>query len=280
MKLFIAVARNQPVLYHATYVGRLLKILISGKLGLSFAAGTESEVNMNKGYQFFLSATREKYGNFARSGISDNQRAYYTAVLVLDPSKINSKTFPLDYWQWGPEKDEGEERIVSNKQFLNLNVIKEIHVYTKKLLEEGKTETLNKISEIANSRHIPIYFYDNAEYYKQQLKAKAQKYFESGAWEKPGYMLKRTDNWTLLDAFIDAYNGDTPSDEKKAKDVKDMIYELRYYLRDITIQLMNEAHNHKQDHLPVFQKLVNIMRKEKVSTIKQLVEKVSERFKE
>ena len=122
-------------LFHATDLDRLLKILQSDAIKLTYADASDIESKLNQGFPFYLSTSREKFGDYARrgGGISNS------VVLVLDGRALERvqgiKMAPVDYWAGNnPANDkdnETEERVLSQKQVLS-NVkrfISEIHIY-------------------------------------------------------------------------------------------------------------------------------------------------------
>jgi hypothetical protein len=53
-------------LFHATNEHNLLGMLEDDTVKLAFVGGTQSDEFYNRGYPFFLSTMRQKYGNYAR----------------------------------------------------------------------------------------------------------------------------------------------------------------------------------------------------------------------
>ena len=121
-------------LFHVTNESNLLQILKDDSLKLAFAGGTQADLNLNRGYSFFLSTMRQKYGNYARNIGKETGYIKYHVVIHLDGRAITAagfKVFPVDFWGQGPEYSEQEERIVSNKDELTplKKFVKDIHVY-------------------------------------------------------------------------------------------------------------------------------------------------------
>src|ERR1039458_10292016 len=68
-------------LFHATGEANLLQILKEDSLKLAFAGGTSPDLSYNKGYQFFLSTMRQKYGNYARNIGKDTGFIKYNVII-------------------------------------------------------------------------------------------------------------------------------------------------------------------------------------------------------
>lgn len=161
-------------LFHATELHTLLEILKSDSLKFTYADGTESETSLSKGYPFYLSTSREKYGGYARSG-------NYPAVLVLNGPAIKSaggiKMISTDYWgntggSKNLEHNETEERILSQKQMLSglKKYLFEIFIFIDEDRynpeKESPAQVYIKIKNViyplidaAKSSGIPCYFY-------------------------------------------------------------------------------------------------------------------------
>ena len=162
------------LLYHATAPHTLLKILQSDALKFTYADATHSEMGYSKGYPFYLSTSREKFGGYARLGGS-------TVVLVLNGRAFEksqgTKMISMDYWegmraQRNITHNETEERILSNNQvFKGLSkYILEIHVFCKRRMFDPKVDSTYRsnhfinnivypIIELSKTSHVPTYFY-------------------------------------------------------------------------------------------------------------------------
>jgi len=82
-------------LYHYTGVQSALQILSNQEFKLTAAVGTDSERNLNRNYQYFLSTSRNKANDYVRY-------ASNSAVMFnLDGNWFNKhhKVIPADYWE-------------------------------------------------------------------------------------------------------------------------------------------------------------------------------------
>lgn len=284
-------------LYHATGESALLQILQDDTIKLTFAGGTAADEHYNRGYPYYLSTMRAKYGNFARgfSGpFGDDIPGHYDVIIHLDGDAIKNggfKTLSMDYWGAGPGRSEQEERIVSDKPEMKplSKFIKDIHVYIRKDLEHPYTiDRIHQASKLAPQRNIKIYFYPpgTKDYFRAHRHEKAvtdvsqilkpavytQDDLEYIAMrkahaEKYGDRNKADD----LEAFIRIYNGDYSKAEEDRSVDERVLRMLRYYPHDAYATLMATVHNYKKSHLPIFRDIVTMMKKEGVKNFKDLI---------
>lgn len=126
----IDLARGSAILYHGTSVGNVLAIVQGRKFKLSSVAGVKSDADINDGYDFYLSCSRSKKGGYSIYAYS------FGAMLVLNGDWFSQRyrVRPVDYWGPGWNKDEMEDRVMSNKPEIDLpadlsKVIKAVHIY-------------------------------------------------------------------------------------------------------------------------------------------------------
>jgi len=287
-------------LFHATGESNLLQILKDDSLKLAFAGGTEADLFYNKGYQFFLSTMRQKYGNYARDIGKETGYIKYNVIIHLDGSALTAagfKVFPIDYWSHGPEYSEQEERVVSNKDEITplKKFIKDVHVYISTDLKHQPTiERIHEISNIAPSKGIKVYFYkpQDVQYFKAQRTEKAvtdvnkilppaqlsPDDIEHKEWIKTHCGRHDRDKSTYLHSFMRIYNHDY-SQVEKFPDSSVMKW-LLWYPHDAISQLFCDAHNYKPKHISVFRDIVAAIKKEGLKTFRELIELVMKREKE
>lgn len=130
-----------------------------GYIPMSFA-GTGADSKANKGYPYFLSASR----------VPTNSYRYGKDVtLVLDADKIRQRyrVYPLNYYGFSrKDKNEAEDRIVSRKDKLPIEYIKEVHM----LVEDGDVEDYPKVYSqfIGQDRFVDqdkVYVYEDPKAY-------------------------------------------------------------------------------------------------------------------
>jgi hypothetical protein len=284
-------------LFHATGEANLLQILKEDSLKLAFAGGTVPDLSYNKGYPFFLSTMRQKYGNYARDIGKETGYIKYNVIIHLDGSALTAagfKVFPIDYWSHGPEYSEQEERVVSNKDEITplKKFIKDIHVYIPSDLKHQPTiERIHEISDLAPQRGISVYFYrpQDVQYFKAQrtekavtdvnkILAAAELSPEDLMWKKWGKESghdRNEEKKTYLHSFMRIYNHDY-SQVNKFPD-KSVMNWLLWYPHDAYAQLFCEAHNYKPKHISIFRDIVAAIKKEGVKTFKDLITLVIER---
>lgn len=283
-------------LYHATGEINLLKMLRDDAIKLTFAGGTAADEYYNKGYPYYLSTMRQKYGQFARGfggPFGDDIPGHYDVIIHLNGEAVKNagfKTRSMDYWAAGPERSEQEERILGNKDEMRplAKFVKDIHVYIRKDLEHPKViDALHKASELAPQRGIKIYFYPpgTKDYFRAHRTEKAvtdvskilkPAVFTSDDLEymalRKAHIEKYGDRKSEdLESFMRLYNGDYSEAEKyKSRDER-VLRLLRYYPHDAYASLMADAHNYKKEHLPIFREIVAAMKKEGVKTFRDLI---------
>jgi hypothetical protein len=154
------------ILYHFTNDSALYNIAKTNNFNLSAAIKGDFDFTKNKNRFFYMSTTRSKSSGYKRGNVK----------IVLDGRKLkhNNKIVPVDYWGWGPERFEQEDRIISNKNTIEnaSKYILEIHI----LLNDSKDEEdmnlyLNKMKFIKNysdKSSLPIFFYNNEKNFFKQ----------------------------------------------------------------------------------------------------------------
>jgi len=283
---------HQEDLFHATQSDKLLKILKDDAIKLGFAGGTTADQQLNKGYHFFLSTMRVKYGNFALGSLPDPYVSY-NVIIHLDGKKLTNagfKVFPVDFWGMGPKNSEQEERIVSDKDEIKplSNFVKDVHVYVDTSSNNPHSlERLHEINNFAKKSSFPIYFYltGNERHFKSHRTDKAirnldtmlaqPKWSESDLdhkkWLAKNNPEERIERYSKrLRIFLDIYYG-KPVDTDTYPGNSVMKW-LLYYPHDAHSQISTDIHNIKQDHPPIFREFVEIMKKEGFKTVKEFVD--------
>jgi putative chitinase len=165
------------IVYHYTSLDNAVSILSSGEFQLSSIAGSMEDTWAPKGYHYFLSTTRTKFGDFhdtvGNGGV----------MFDLDGNYYNThyKSAPVDYWgsrdkssaKWA--KVEAEDRIFSKTPTIPIDGVTSIHVYvkpmdTKERQNFGKSAPgwARKVLILAKKRGIPAYFYEDLEAWRSQ----------------------------------------------------------------------------------------------------------------
>jgi hypothetical protein len=229
---------------------------------------------------------RAKYGNFPRGGASRNER-HYDVIIHLNGQTLTArgyKIFPTEYWGWGSEHTEQEERIVSQKDEIKpiSDVIQDVHVYVDPQLKNNwSLDRMYRINELAKKYDFPVFFYNDERYFKTQRTDKATRDIntlglakiqwtpDEEEWKiksaQLGLGLRKSE---YLDSFLKIYREEPLSDDWHDKRVMDW---MLYYPHDAYTQLAAEIHNLKKYHPPVFKEVAAIMKKHGFKTFKELV---------
>jgi hypothetical protein len=296
-------------IFNATDHSRLLSILQDNAIKLGFVGGTYADQQVNRGYPFFLSTMRQKYGNYARKGTEGNNKAINTDTIInLDGRNLTSagfKLFSVDYWGMGPEASEQEERIASTKDEITPleKFVKAVHIYVNTnpsnldknwkigIANPHTVERFHKISDIAKTSKFPIYFYiaGNEEYFKAQRTERAirsldgvlpEPKWEPADIEHKQWLAQRQpdrDNRAtqVLRAFLDIYyEKEIDADKHPWSSVMKWVL---FYPRDAHSQISADIHNLKKDHPPIFREFVEIMKKQGFKTVKEMINFVIKR---
>ena len=184
MKIVQITEGISSVLYHATMLPNLLKILETNQFRLTPDIGTQSERSIRKKNKiYYLSTARSRLGSHHTSGLDYSKTQ---TLLVLDGNKLAQDGFsgkPVDYW--GPEfrkvgdKNEMEDRIFSPKPYIDnaQKYIKEIHIYhnvpDKERYAAKYSKILRKIAVYAKKYNIPLYVYNDPQAFKLLDKRRA-----------------------------------------------------------------------------------------------------------
>lgn len=172
-----------PILYHWTSESNAVSILDKDQFILPTFLGSQSDFPLNKGKMFYLSTSRQKAGGYHldRGGV----------VLELDGTKLshNYGGTPFDYW--GPDwrkalwekghtaqflkTDENEDRLLTNKPTIPKasQYIKSIHILFKNTDHAYTIDRVRTILKLAKQKKIPVFVYDDEQYFLLQRKSKA-----------------------------------------------------------------------------------------------------------
>jgi hypothetical protein len=163
------------ILYHYAPVGPAISILKSGVFGLSLLKGSDKR-NMPPGYDFFLSTTRSRVGDYHRT------TGNIAVMFVLDGRAIAQRyrVVPVDYWEqsWlsthGERTRESEDRILSRNETMSLGYAREIHILVKDYNNEKLTAARGRtLIDLAEQQGIPHWTYLNPAAWQLQDKRRA-----------------------------------------------------------------------------------------------------------
>ena len=200
-------------------------------------------------------------------------------LAVGDIAQVKS----VEYWgktftKGTGKKEEQEERIFSNKSELAplAKYVNAIHLFLNDL--ENKF-TRQVFIDIRKFNTVPIYIYDNPDYFMSQVKSKAMtdKQLDAALGtatdmtddEKAQYNDTEHTRWGAdsIKAMMQIYNGEK-SDSEAYKRVFDLLTRYKY---DALGSLDADIHNNKFKHLPIFIDLAKAMRKEKITNVADFI---------
>lgn len=301
-------------LYHATEIGKALQILNSDAIKFTYSDSVGAEEKLNRGFPFYLSTSREKYGGYARCRTNN---ASLPVILVLDAKALERtrgiKMFDVDYWGKDYETPENlrhaetEERVVSDHQAVKgvKRYIQEMHVYVfKRALHDDYRLAIYRgyvpLAMKAKEMGIPTYFYiegvtDHADpAFRQQRKSMAingdmliQILKEIGVYDPakaPNDAEREMSRWEASDVkdletlakVINSPEDFVRIDYSKDKELYNLMDYFTRYQRDLISHFGTKIHNLRGKHPEVFQDIAKAIRGQKYKNFKQAVLTTSE----
>jgi hypothetical protein len=270
------------IVYHYTSVASALKILQTGQFGLTATTGSHEHEHAPKGYNFYLSTTRSRWG-----GYHTNVKPSEGVLFVLDGTWYNRhyRAGPIDYWGDRDPKysrdrrHEAEDRIFSKEPHISIGGVKEIHVLFTAEGYDASKPRVRQLLLLAKNQDKPVYFYDSFQAWVTQDKTKQAQIsmLKRDTVEKPkgpwlssrrhkGFMLP----WMQI--IFGKNNSDLSYDARKI--VKDLQYD--YYLDREMRQLANDFANSRRPNSSIPKdrenavKILQYMQKNKLATLKDL----------
>jgi hypothetical protein len=116
-------------IYRVVHLDGFVHVLRDNKFYTSLAFGIKRDQNVNKGRIYYLSFMRTRNNQFTEQhyGWPDCVR------MTLDGNKFNHnfKSIPVDYWQEGPKMLESEDRIITDKPYIDnaMSYINSVDIY-------------------------------------------------------------------------------------------------------------------------------------------------------
>jgi hypothetical protein len=224
------------ILYHYAPVGPAIGILKSGVFGLSLLKGSDKR-NMPPGYDFFLSTTRSRVGDYHRT------TGNIAVMFVLDGRAIAQRyrVVPVDYWEqsWlsthGERTRESEDRILSRNETMSLGYAREIHILVKDYNNEKLTAARARtMIDLAEQQGIPHWTYLNDTAWRLQDRRRAltpeheQAYFQG---ELPPEKDYTNTVWAPTDyvrPWVELLDFDTDQRGALGKQAQDLVRRLNY----------------------------------------------------
>ena len=233
-----ALTEGYGSLYHATSLRAFTKIVYDDLFELSYGRGDVEQALSSK--PFFASFSRVPANRFRRGSA-------VTMVVDGDQLRQRYRLAPVDYWGFGAEGSESEERLTSNapeiKEFKKY--LQAVHVYYHDNSQASEYDLLTYLK-------VPVYVYRDRDAYFLLDTRKAlspEDFIASLPAPEPQIPFSRTDSDRFLlqmDGLLDFLEG---GGKKHLKPWHDRLF---YYHDDFVIQMDNEVHNFRsRKGLPV-----------------------------
>lgn len=269
--------------YHYTSLGKAYEIVKTNEFQLTTSLGTQSD-RLGKDKFYYLSVSRIKYGGYSRNAIEG-------VHFVLDGDKFNQRYTggPVDYWGpsfWqNPElskdqrmkSNENEERILSDDPVIPkaLSYIKEVHILTKPDDLPYEASKLMKLLEDKGQGY-KIFWYTDQKAWSLMDKRKSQ--YDAEGRER--YMNEVT---KVLKIYEYLGKGNVQEAERldyslvsDLRTIKGVPYEsAKEYMRDRVRSMENDIHNARTGNKGLIADLTQLMKKERVRSIVDLLIKMS-----
>ena len=289
-------AAIENTLYHACHVNSAASIISEKKFRLTIAIGTDADNAHQNGKIYFLSTARSRYNRYIKGSLEGAQTG---VVLNLDKSILqqNSAIKPVDYWAWGPDQKETEDRVFSNKPIIDFKgktLIQSVHLmfnkdFKSKYIHASLIDSISTIIKTCRKEGLKLYLYDNFKDFSVQNTAKSisiSQYIElRKALEVEPRMFsgrgRPSGRGYILGALIELMR----RPQKDASRLGDRAAKLRYEIvygywkDDMMRSIKNEIHNSKQRDRDIVIKLVEEMRRNKYKTLAAMVEALKEKWK-
>jgi len=281
-----------PILYHATSLPTLKKILDSDTFRLTPDIGTRHEKGLRKGDKvYYMSTSRSKTGDYH---YPVSKHANGQSVIVLDGRKLMADGYSgqsMDYWGAGWGKDEMEDRIFSKKPNIPdaKKYIKEVHTYINLDADtdryDQRVRDARKVAIDLHKDGIPFYVYTDPKNLNLLNKNKAIKLSTLKAKEKAQkpYSYSGSRQPGSMSGLIELLKID---DKEKLSDrAQKQLYKLKYdagfsddNIRSIEADIHNARNRDSdRDHLDRF---IKLMQQHNLKDVRELVNHIKDKFKD
>jgi len=271
------------IVYHYTRAITARNILSTGEFQLSSTLGSVEEQYAPKGYPYFLSTTRTRRGGYHDFVGSD------AVLFVLDGTWYNRhyKGAPVDYWlnrdplQSNHRAHEAEDRIFSKDPTMSTKGVTAIHIYVSSDAEPQTRAWARQTLILAKRLGITAYFYtDKSAWRNQDTRKLGDVSILKGQDTARGYV---SSHKGYLIPWIELVNAKDKSQLSKKADA--LRYSLQYtYDKENAAQgLANDLSNARKpgggpDRAHAVS-IIKYMQVNKLSTVKDLVDNLSDKWK-
>jgi len=282
---------SEPEVYHFTSPHNALSILTEKRIALTPVIGSQADVWANKGKFYYFSTSRSPTGRYAKVS-SESDFANVQLVFGRDKLKANSKIVPVDYWGRGFDgQRETEDRLVSDKPFMNLSALKAVHVALPLKNKHSEAVRFNqqlmivlKLMQEAIRGKYEVFVYEDRKAFLMLNRKKALPRDQWKAWFKSAKMQTTEKPWSsspskLKSKYIAFCVYVLQSD--KWEEIPEYLRRYVMYLNDIEPQVAADVHNYrtKANH-PIAKQareLIVVMKKMKLKTLKEMTNLVAEK---
>ena len=277
-QLFEAISSR---VFHYTRAGAAAKILGSGEFELSSTLGAGWEQQFApKGYPYFLSTTRTRSGGYHQSVGSD-------AVLFELDGNFYNQRYPgraVDYWnnrnpsQAHHRSHEAEDRIFSRDPAVPAAITR-MDVYVSPEAEPDTLARVRKIALLAKQRGIPVRLFTDADAWRlgDERKQADVSLLRGQEPSRRNYPSRR-----YLKRWIELISANKKS--QLSKDADSIRYDLMYTYdkasaaKSLDNDLSNARKPDSSDR-PDAVKIIRYMQSNGLSTVRELVDHLAEKWK-
>ena len=287
------------IVYHYTSLHSAVSILQSGKFELSSTVGSVEEEWAPRGYHYFMSTTRTKFGGFhdyaGDGGVMFN----------LDGEWYNNHypAGPVDYWgnrdvSKTGRASESEDRIFSKTPSIPINGVTAVHVYVKPMDEKerqnwrtGYPAMARKALLLAKKQGIPAYLYEDEASWKRQSPngrveiTKRETLSGPDLYKSPSNRRRMRTRTNWFEPWFQLINlDDTKKLGKKASSFAyDLSYDNSYYSDSMIKSLKNDLANARKpgsgNDREGAVKLIQFMRQNNLNTVEDFVGLLAKKWK-
>jgi hypothetical protein len=287
------------IVYHYTSLHSAVSILQSGKFELSSTVGSVEEEWAPRGYHYFMSTTRTKFGGFhdyaGNGGVMFN----------LDGEWYNNHypAGPVDYWgnrdvSKTGRASESEDRIFSKTPSIPINGVTAVHVYVKPMDEKerqnwgtGYPAMARKALLLAKKQGIPAYLYEDEASWKRQSPngrveiTKRETLSGPDLYKSPSNRRRMRTRTNWFEPWFQLINlDDTKKLGKKASSFAyDLSYDNSYYSDSMIKSLKNDLANARKpgsgNDREGAVKLIQFMRQNNLNTVEDFVGLLAKKWK-
>jgi hypothetical protein len=273
--------------------------LQSGKFELSSTVGSVEEEWAPRGYHYFMSTTRTKFGGFhdyvGNGGVMFN----------LDGEWYNNHypAGPVDYWgnrdvSKTGRASESEDRIFSKTPSIPISGVTAVHVYVKPMGEEerqnwntGYPAMARKALLLAKKQGIPAYLYEDEASWKRQSPngrveiTKRETLSGPDLYKSPSNRRRMRTRTNWFEPWFQLINlNDTKKLGKKASSFAyDLSYDNSYYSDSMIKSLKNDLANARKpgsgNDREGAVKLIQFMRQNNLNTVEDFVGLLAKKWK-